>query len=317
MKLTRKIRFISATFVSLVLSLHYVFPTFAIQSFSLSPMNESIILSPGDTYHSAFKVNNISQDEDFHYEATVGPYYVDQDYSPVFTNEGDKNQIVNWITINPESVRGVVKPNETVQIEFTINVPEDAAGGGQYACISVGSDSSVNGVGGNAAITESLAIGYTIFAEITGVSVVSGEIQDMVIPSFILDGKIHAESLVKNTGNVHSIGKYRLQVKSAFSDEVLYDSSKDIMEGDDMHTVFPERTYKEEEYWNDTPMMGIFNVSYSVEFQGKTSEVSSIVIVCPWWLLVLFGIGILLMTMRIIVLIKLGKRKKHDKSMIV
>lgn len=293
-------------------------PVYAEQAFALSPMSESIILNPGDTYRGSFRVSNTSDDEDFVYEAIVEPFYVDESHSPIFTNEGDYNRIVDWITINNGTERGVIKPRETATIEFTINVPESAAAGGQYACITVGSDSeaqSANSENDSAAISESLAIGHTVFAEITGTSEQSGEIMDMVIPSFLIGGKVQAASLVKNTGNVHSVAKYSFKVKSVFSDEILYDSTKVTLEGDDTHVIFPDRTYKEEEFWQDTPMMGIFDVQYKVEFMGSESEVSQMVIVCPWWLLTLFGIGLILMILRIITLMKLsGKKSKKLKN---
>ena len=49
-----------------------------------------------------------------------------------------RSEIAKWITIsNP---KGVLKPNETQIVEFSINVPENAAAGGQYAALMVGMD---------------------------------------------------------------------------------------------------------------------------------------------------------------------------------
>lgn len=284
--------------------------TYAEQSFAVSPMSENVILNPGDSYRGAFRVNNLSNDDDFYYVVSVGPYYVDENYSPVFTNEYDRSRIVEWITID-KSQKGKIEPGGSTIVEFTVNVPDSAAAGGQYACISVSTDADARkDENGDAAISEGLAIGYTFFAEITGASTVSGEVLDMHIPSVLLGGKIGAFSSVKNTGNVHSMAKYTMKVYPLFSDTPVYDSSQNVMEDSDTHVIFPDRTYNEEEYWHETPMVGIFNVLYTVEYQGVTSEIKGMVIVCPWWLIVLVIIGLILMTLRIVTLVKLKKAPK-------
>lgn len=292
-----------------------VVPAFAERSFQMSPMYENVILNPGDSYQSSFKLTNLSTEDDFHYYIDVEPYYVSEDYEPIFTNEGDKNQIVNWITIDSETQRGTLKPLEDKIISFVVNVPENAAAGGQYAAITAKSDLAAEGgeITGPA-VGEITGIAYTFYAEITGASIVSGEILDVAVPSIQLGGKVMGVSVVKNTGNVHSFAKYRLQVKPAFSDEVVYDSDVYAVNDSDKSIVFPDRTYKEEEYWNDTPMIGIFNVTYTVDFQGMNSEVTSMVIVCPGWLIFLASIGLAILIVRITMVIKLQKVGKKMKE---
>lgn len=312
----RKIKRIGVILVALcVLALSGItLPAYANESFSMSPMTESVILNPGDSYSSSFNITNTSSDGDFHYNVSVIPYYVDETHSAIFENENDRSRIVDWITINGGN-KGKLATNETKTIEFTVSVPETAAAGGQYACIVVEADSefasSDAGEGGGIDISEGFRIGYTFFAEITGESIISGEIVETAIPSVVVDGKISATSIVKNTGNVHSVAKYRLLVYPLFSDTPAYDSDEHTVEVSDTHIIFPEREYVHEMHWEDTPILGIYNVKYKIEYQGLENETTGVVLVCPGWLIFLTLIGLVILVIRIISLMKIRKIGKE------
>lgn len=291
-----------------------VMPAHALQSFSMSPMQDKMILGPNESYRGSFDVRNTSDDEDLYYNATAEPYYVDENNTSIFVNVGDMNRIVDWITI--ENGKGMIKPGETATINFIVNVPDDAAGGGQYAVISVSNDPSANG--GNdddAVIGEKFALGHTIIAEISGDSIESGEVIGMSIPSVRLGGKITASSKLKNTGNIHSEAINRLKVFSIFSSDVpIYDSGQNGIEDKDKNIVLPDREVVNGITWEDTPDIGIFNVVYSVEYQGETSEATGVVFVCPWWAIVIVIAGITIMVIRIVSLHKLQKMGRDLKK---
>jgi hypothetical protein len=277
---------------------------------TVSPMRESVVLNPGDTYKSSFTVSNPGYSEDeLNYHIEKKPFYVDKDYNPVFekTADGDHQMIDDWITIT-SGEEGVIPPNESVIVQYEIKVPENAPAGGQYACLSAVTTVAPSGTAG-INIGEGLAINHIVLAEITGKTVMSGEITDVGIDSFKLGGAITAHSIVKNTGNVHGLAVYTMKVKPLFSDEVVYSS-----EGQEDHYVLPDREMYNETRWNETPMMGIFNVSYAVEFQGMKSEAESMVVICPWWLIFIIVFGIFILIFRIISLMKLSKATKAIKE---
>ena len=259
--------------------------------FSVSPMKEKIILNPGDEYSSSLEIFIPDKYEnDMAYKVEVAPFFVDENYNNDFSNEyGTNNEIVKWITINTPT-EGRLSPGEKTDVLYTINVPEDAAGGGQYAAIMVTADiwddnsSSDNNSGDEeigASLKEEKKIAHTIYAEITGDITRQGEIIDASVPSFLLSGNITGSASVKNTGNVHGDAKYTLQVFPLFSDEEIYTNEEDP----DAKTILPDRTRYEETVWEQTPSVGVFNVVYTVEFEGVTAQVSKMVIKCPTWLL--------------------------------
>lgn len=289
MKKNRKtlLRAITVGVLSLLLCFVSLSAVFADGKFTVSPMNQKIVLAPGETYKGSFKIGNPStSSSDFSYKATVAPFYVDENYSPVYENNGDYTQIVEWIKIdNPE---GVIAPNGVVELYFSIDVPKTAPAGGQYAAIAVTSNTDSKTAEKAINIDTKYSISHLIYAEVAGTTKRQGEIFNANVPSFILDGNISGVSSVKNMGNVHGTATYTLQVFPLFSSEEVYTNEENPME----KTVLPDRTLTNSIAWDQTPMFGFFNVKYTVEFEGVKTEISKLVIKCPLWLLAIFIIVI-------------------------
>lgn len=294
--------------VSILSAIWIVAPAFADVGISVSPMIQKIILSPGETFTGSFTVfNQAGNQGDLNYETEVIPFFADENYDAIYEETEDYNQIVDWITI--DNGTGTLTPNSGASVDYKIDVPKDAPSGGQYAAIRVisinnQSDNSTNNM--NANINVRYGIAYTIFAEITGTTERHGEIESVDVPGFIFSGNISGSSSIKNTGNVHGTAKYTLQVFPLFSDEEVFTNEEDP----DTGTILPDRTRYMETKWNDTPAVGIFNVVYTVEFEGVTAQVSKTVIKCPIWLLfiIIFAIAAI-----IIYFISRAKSRKNRR----
>lgn len=290
-----------------ILSLCKIATTYADGQFSVSPMNQKIILMPGETYKGSFKIANPGTNKyPFSYSATVTPFYVDEEYEIIYENNGDYSQIVDWTTI--ENAEGIILPNTAVDLYFTINVPENAPAGGQYAAITIASkkDEAVEENAIN--IQARYSIAHIIYAEIAGTTNRSGNIINADVPSFLLSGNITGSSLIKNTGNVHGTATYKMQVFPLFSSEEVYTNEEKPQES----TILPDRALYSELAWEDTPAIGIFNVIYTVEFEGITTQVSKLVIKCPIWLLFIIIFAIFALVFYFVA--KSKARKKATKA---
>ena len=286
-------------------------PTYADEGtiLSVSPMRESVVLNPGDVYYGSFFVSNPGYSVgELNYTTEIKPFYVNENYHPIFENENGTGKIAEWITILSGG-DGILSPNETAKVEFKIDVPIDAAPGGQYAVINaVSYPKSVGGEG--ITISEGIAISHSLFVEVTGDTVISGGISDASVDSFVVNGKITARSVLENTGNVHGLATYSMTVYSALTNEEVY--SNDGVE--ETHYVLPRRQFYNETVWRDVPMVGLFRVVYRVEFLGRMVEIDQMVVVCPIWLLILVIVLITVIILWIVTLIKMRKNKRTNRE---
>lgn len=282
---------------------------------TVTPMNQEMVLVPGDTYEASFKLSNpSSQTEDVYYDLSIEPFYIMDDGTIAYESQNGSGDIVNWVSFKVPT-EGKLSPNEVTTVVFEIKVPNDAPAGGQYVSIVAtmmnktekeqkDENSEENGDVPQMTIKEIRRIAHLFYAEIEGNSFKTGEILSANVPSFLLSGNITASSSIKNTGNVHGKAYYKMQVFPLFSSEEVYTNEEDP----ETHTILPDQTLYSESVWDKTPGIGIFNVVYSVEFAGSTAKVERLVIICPLWLLfiILFAVAALI----IWILFNVSKRKR-------
>lgn len=286
-------RIILSVAATLLSAIFAIAPAFATQ-FSLSPMYQLISLSPGETYVGNFEIVNPGDSEyDFVYSIEVEPFSVDNEDDITLTANGDYNKIVDWIELS--STEGVIEPNHHREIRFTINVPEDAPAGGQYASIVV--SSGEHKVGDNVVdLREIYQATHLIYADVAGETIRKGTIEKLEVPSFMFSGNITGSVTFKNEGNVHSIAKQTLQVFPFFSKEEVFTNEEDPK----TTLVMPENMLSSSVEWKETPKIGIFHVIYTASYEGVENKIDKHVIICPIWLLVVILAIIFLILFKIL-----------------
>lgn len=265
-------------------------------AFTVSPQDQEYVLAPGQTVTGEVKASNPSDAEGkFYYIAEVVPYSVSDDgkYTMNFEATNDHTDIVNWVTMSDgdesgvKEVHGVLEPGETGKAYYTITVPQDARGGGQYFAVRVKNDAeAMQEAEKNDAVVikEVVGIASLVYAEVSGDIVVKGAITDNNIPSFFLNPPISASFMVKNEGNTHVKVRYSMQVFPLFSDEEIYTTEEDMSS----KYVLPGASRLITQTWENTPSVGIFRVKQTVYYDSLENEPSvteKMVIICPIWLL--------------------------------
>ncbi len=302
-KLSNKLKTIIAVLATTFLTFFTTAPAQAIGQFAISPMYQQITLTPGETYTGNFEVINPGDNTiDFRYTVRVEPFSVEGLDNLNFTANGSYNQIVDWIELS--RTEGIISPNETQEVRFSIHVPENAPAGGQYAAIMVTSEeyrldnSTVD-------LREKYEASHLLYTEVAGETVRKGKIDSANVQGFLMSGKITGSASITNLGNVHSEATHTLQVFPLFSGEEVYTNEEDPKSS----WIMPGNTAFASISWDDTPSVGIFHVIYNVEYEGVESNVDKIVIICPLWLLFLILLAIFLLIFRILSV----KKHKSDK----
>lgn len=298
-------------------------------AFSVSPMKQTVMLAPGDTYTgrvSAFVANEENGGEKMYYEASIAPIVIKDEgnqYFGVFDQMGDRNDIVNWTTISDDdevsesggTVFGSINPGEIKDFKYEISVPEDARGGGQYFAVyirSVPNPDTTNDTG-NVGIVDHISIASAVYAEVSGDIDISGSVVDGNIPSFLFSPPITASFVAKNDGNTHSEITYYLQVFPLFSDEEVYTTEEEPSSD----FVLPDSSRFIQQSWDKTPSIGIFKVRQTVYYDSTDTTPSiteKIVVICPIWLLSLILFVIIALIIWIFMKVKGNKKRKSNAT---
>ena len=276
------------------------------KTFTVLPMGQNISLTPGTTYEGEISIAIPSDaTESFSYEVTVAPYsVVDDEYTADLISTGAYTQIVDWITIDEPT--GTIAPNGTKKIYFSINVPEDAPVGGQYASLLVGQNPDTlenQGI----SIQNLMQIASVIYANVEGEIVTGGEILENTMPGFSFVNSISTEAILKNDGNSHSIASFNIKVTNFFTGEVIF--PKDNEEGIFTEVIMPETTRTISREIDNLPVLGLVNVSQKITFEGETVENVTNVLICPIWFLALVFLSICSIIWFILSRIKARKKR--------
>ncbi|MBR0467366.1 hypothetical protein IJJ53_00400 [Candidatus Saccharibacteria bacterium] len=254
-------------------------------AFTLLPMSQNFTLDPGETYTGTITiVNPVDSKSDFAYSVSVSPYsVVGEDYQADISNISAYSKIAEWITI-PEPT-GTIAPNESREVEFTINVPENAPAGGQYAAIMVSSDPSKQESEG-VSINNVFALGSIIYADVAGEITHEGTIIENNVPEFSTTTPVTVSALVDNHGNVHETAIVALNVSNAVTGEKIFPTDED-QNNHFSEIVMPETTRYITRNIDNLPPLGIVKVEQTIYYNNEVSTVVKDIILCPVWFIFL------------------------------
>ena len=256
---------------------------------SVAPTIQRVELDPGANYHNSVTIRNAG-DRTLEVHMSISPYAVeDITYAPIYSVRNAYTQIVNWIHL--EETDFTLEPYNSKIVNYTVNVPQDVPGGGQYAVIfaeakEVDKEDSVQAIA---------SPGVIFVARVNGDTRMTGEIKNTNIPLFLLAPPVSATATFQNSGNVDAEAKMTLKIEDYFTGSIIYDGSSDPLE----KTILPETTRELTVSWANVPRLGVLKVTLNTEFMGDAEVKSRIVIVCPIWFLALLALIILVIVARI------------------
>ncbi len=275
--------------------------------FTVTPMNQNLELEAGKTYTGSIIVANpANAAADFHYKVSISPYsVVGENYTVNLISTSGRSEITNWIKI--ENPTGVLKPNETVEVKYTITVPETAPAGGQYAALTVGSNKSISASNG-LAINNVFEMASIIYAEVAGDTVHAGKVSEISAPGFITGMPITATATVTNDGNVHEIARIVIDVTTPFSATPVYSTASE--DGIASEVIMPETTRLITKNIDGLSPVGIYHVKETINYLGENTVFTQTVVSCPIWFMALVLVTIIAIIVAIIRMVKTRRARR-------
>jgi len=272
-----------------------------IEQITLSPVKGYEKLDPGEKFKGSFNITNTGTETvDLH--VYVKPFGVDKGCTENYEIDSEWTQMTGWTNLEQSNYHDV-KPEQTVVVNFSIEVPKNAPDGGQYVIIFVelGKFDKISG----AAIGVTKRLGYKFHADLGGKKHQSGKVESLEQLSWYWEPPINSISQVRNNGNIYFTSTHKYSVKS-LTGKVLYETSVD-------QDILPDTCRKMKMEWDKTPAFGLFWVENEIEFLGKEQFSSNkLVIVVPIYVVVIFGVMITLLLWALTLKIKNNKNVKKN-----
>ena len=277
-------------------------------AFTVTPMSNAIELKPGETYEGDILISNPEDSKNnFDFKVEVMPYgVIGNEYNADFTSSSKNTEMVNWIKV--ENATGSIAPNEKTHIKYTITVPADAPGGGQYAALVIGKND-------NETVSEGLGIhnvysmASLIYAKIDGEIIREGEVLENSFPGFVTGFPTNTNVMLKNDGNSHEPANIYLKIKNVLNGEIVYPKEGDS--GGVTEEIMPGTTRYFQKSIGDISPLGIYEVTQTIDYLGESHVTSHVMVACPIWFMLLVFVTVCSIISYIISRIIKRKRSKE------
>lgn len=237
---------------------------------TLSPSSTTLKLDAGEIGSGTMKIKN-DGDVAYGFSVYARPYGVTNElYEPDFTNQQSNAGVYKWIQFDQTKYQ--IQPGETIEVQYTLRVPVDAAPGGHYGVLFAETDErGLEGTG----VARKKRVGNLLYVTVNGSYKTSGTFKEFILPFWQTSAPVVSSVRVENTGNVD----FRAKVSTTAKD--LFGQTKYSYTGDPI--VLPDTTRLMEMKWEAAPNFGFFKVSQVVEFLGQKHQNSGYVLIAPRW----------------------------------
>lgn len=207
------------TRISLVLAVAALAVTISVQSsraLTIVPPTLDYTLKPGDVKEGKIKLYNESTTDTVTVFGTTSNFTAkDETGEPDFDLQDVPTGAAAWV----ETAKGAItiKPNERLEIPFTITVPKDAEPGGHYVSLFYGTDPSLKPEDGGQVTVRSL-LGALIIMRVEGLVRESASVASFQARGGTTLTRLPAtfDLRIQNDGNVHIRPQGTILIKNLF-----------------------------------------------------------------------------------------------------
>lgn len=250
------------------------------EEITLSPVSKQHSVKPGQTIRSNFKVVNTGEVA-FDFTVYARPFSVkDISYQQDFQTLTERSKAYSWVQF--ERTSWTVKAGETVTVDYTLRVPDNATPGGHYGVMFAETQPAADA---GDSVARKKRVGSVLRVTVDGDISRLGFFERSSIPMLQFHPPLTTNTLVRNSGNVDFDTEVVLTVSDIFGN-TKYRSKKDS-------TIYPETTREIPFNWQKVSWFGLYRVETKVSFLDESSTTERLVLLAPRWLLVVGLVGII------------------------
>ncbi len=264
------------------------------ESILLSPTSKHYELDAGATKRDSFKIVNDGTAK-FSFTVYARPYSVNnEEYTPNFETDTKNGDAYKWVQFDQPSYQ--IDPGKTIEVAYTIRVPENAQPGGHYGVLFAETQPSgqVNGT----AIIRKKRVGAILYTTVKGDVTLAGDYIGPDVPFWQFKRPLAASQRVKNNGNTDFSVKHGVVVSDFFG-AVKYRSEKEQF-------VLPDTTRRLVNDWTNPSWIGLYRVELNTQFLDTNASSTHYVLMVPIWAYMVLG---LLIGARVLYAVAQRKRK--------
>lgn len=255
------------------------------ESILLSPTSKRYELTAGTAKEDTFKVINDGNTA-FNFVVYARPYSVnDETYAPDFMSKAQNADAYKWIQFTQPSYH--IEPGKTIEVGYTIRVPDNATPGGHYGVLFAETQPLESNEG--TAILRKKRVGAILYATVKGDVNQTGSFEGVNIPFMQFKAPITIRQRVANSGNTDFTVNSSVTVSDIFGG-IKYKASKDVV-------VLPSTTRAIINDWQNPSWMGLYKVDLTTRFLDTDKTSSQYVLLIPAWvyltLVILIGARVL------------------------
>jgi hypothetical protein len=298
------------------------------KALTISPPSIEFTVQPGNQAEFVVKLYNESADKQTLFidatTFTAGP----EEGIPAYDFASPKEDIATWIKLDPSPI--ILEPQARKEVTISINVPADAAPGGHYGVVAFSSAPPTAEGAEKPQVAISQGIGTLLLVRVEGEVIESATLTSFLTAANCNRLPATFTTVYQNTGNIH------LKPTGTVTITGMFKKSATILTVNPTKTsTLPKssRTYKAvwgnenavkttasnvwakfwQEYGNERSnfAFGKYTASLALTAGQAGAVVTNATVtfwVIPWHILVVWGLGIILL---IIVLILLVRRYNH------
>lgn len=298
--------------IFLVASASVLFASFGVQgsahaateALTMTPTVVRPYIKPGGTYRSNFQVINQGQ-KSYNVRIYAAPYSVqNENYTPDFQPIPGKPPVEDWLHFSQEN--GVINPNQTFTVNYTLTIPPGTAPGGYYA-VAFAETQSPPTQGRGVVVNEQ--VGEIFYIQVAGPVKRSGKVLSWM-SAFWQKPPLTAALRLENDGGLHYASNIKLQVSDLFGTaKYTLATQKEIL---------PQTIRLIPVSWAGAPSLGLFKVNGSATVNGTTNYLATkwVLIMSTTVRKISLAIGIVLVLLIVVWLagVMVGRSKRRRKK---